>query len=164
MGLRHKARVHAVQFLFQCDLNPPEDLEKALEQFWISQKLAELGLEKRATWGQEVELPPPEPGELEMRAFAEMLIRGVLQHKTEIDNLISKHIQNWSLQRVATVDRNIMRVAVYEMLHCKDIPPAVSIDEAVEIAKQYSTAESGKFVNGVLDSVRLEIMRPAKSV
>jgi len=164
MGLRRKARVYALQFLFQCDLNPPENLDAALEQFWVSRKIAELGLDRKATWGQEPELPPPTDEELQIRSFAEKIIRGVLENKQVIDELISRHLINWPFYRVALVDRNIMRIAVYEMLFCKDIPPAVSIDEAIEIAKEYSTEASGKFVNGVLDKIRLEIMRPAKSV
>jgi N utilization substance protein B len=165
MGKRREARERAVQFLFQHDLNPPEDLDQALAQFWESQHAATLAGEKgSATWGQEVELPPPTAGELEMRAFAEPLIRGTLQHREEIDTQIKQHVQNWELHRIAAVDRNILRLALYEMLHREDIPPVVSINEAVDIAKRFSTQDSGKFVNGILDKIKGELMRPARNV
>ena len=82
-----------------------------------------------------------------------MLFRSILQ----------KHVQNYEIHRIAAVDRNIMRLAIYEMRFRDDIPPVVSINEAVDIAKKFSTAESGKFVNGVLDKVRAELLRPARS-
>src|SRR6185436_6379737 len=161
MGKRREARERAVQFLFQHDLNPPEDLEAALEQFWESQRAAAIAEEKgKATWGQRLELPPPTADEAAMRSFAEPLIRGALEHRTESDELIRKYSKNWDLPRIAAVDRNILRLAIYEMLHRDDIPPVVSINEAVDIAKKFSTQDSGKFVNGILDSVKAELMRP----
>ena len=95
-----------------------------------------------------------------MRLFAEPLIRGTLEHRDEADALIKKHAKNWDLHRIAAVDRNILRLAIYEMLHRDDIPPVVSINEAVDIAKKFSTQDSGKFVNGILDKVKGELMRP----
>ena len=165
MGKRREARERAVQFLFQHDLNPPADLERALEDFWQSQRAAAIADERgKAHWGESVELPPPTAGEAEMRLFADPLIRGVLEHRDAIDEQIKKHAQNWELHRIATVDRNILRLAIYEMLHREDIPPVVSINEAVDIAKKFSTHESGKFVNGILDKVKSELMRPARIV
>lgn len=165
MGKRREARERAVQFLFQHDLNPPEDLEGALDQFWNSQRAAAIAGEKgMATWGQPVELPPPTAEEAAMRLFAEPLIRGTLEHRAEADELITKHVQNWELHRLAAVDRNILRLAIYEMLHREDIPPVVSINEAVDIAKKFSTQDSGKFVNGILDKVKGELLRPAREV
>ena len=73
-------------------------------------------------------------------------------------------MKNWELHRIAVVDRNIMRLAIYEMLYREDIPPVVSINEAVDIAKKFSTQDSGKFVNGVLDKIKSELMRPARNV
>jgi N utilization substance protein B len=165
MGRRREARERAVQFLFQYDLNPPENLDQALEQFWESQREAALAEEHApAHWGEPLRLPPPTPEEIEERQFAEPLIRGVIEHRDEIDALIKKYLRNWDFNRLAVVDRNVMRLAVYEMLHREDIPPVVSINEAVDIAKKYSTADSGKFVNGVLDRIRAELMRPARIV
>ncbi len=165
MGKRREARERAVQFLFQYDLNPPDDLAAALNQFWDSQRAAALAEDKgAATWGQPVELPPPNVDEAAVRLFADPLIRGALEHRDEADAVIKKHAINWELHRIAAVDRNILRLAIYEMLHRDDIPPIVSINEAVDIAKKFSTQDSGKFVNGILDKVKGELMRPAREV
>ena len=165
MGKRREARERVVQFLFQHDLNPTETLEEALEQFWQSQSAPAIAGEKgAATWGQKIELPPPTAEESETRLFADPLIRGVIQNREAIDEKIKSHAKNWDFHRIAAVDRNIMRLAIYEMLHREDIPPVVSINEAVDIAKKFSTEDSGKFVNGILDKIRSELMRPARIV
>jgi N utilization substance protein B len=165
MGKRREARERAVQFLFQHDLNPPEDLPAALEQFWETQRSAAIAGEKgAANWGQPVKLPPPTTEEAAVRLFADPLISGALEHRDEADAIITKHAKNWDLHRIAAVDRNILRLAIYEMLHRDDIPPVVSINEAVDIAKKFSTQDSGKFVNGILDKVKGELMRPARVV
>jgi N utilization substance protein B len=163
MGKRREARERAVQFLFQHDLNTPENLELELAQFWNSQRLTAIEDEKApSTWGQVAEVPPPTAEEAEARLFAEPLIRGVLERRDELDEQIKKHAKNWDFHRIAAVDRNIMRLAIYEMLHREDIPPVVSINEAVDIAKKFSTQDSGKFVNGILDKIRGELMRAAR--
>jgi transcription antitermination protein NusB len=165
MGKRREARERAVQFLFQHDINPPEDLQAALEQFWETQRAAAIAEEKGgATWGQPTELAPPTAEEAAVRLFADPLIRGALEHRAEADELIKKHAINWDLHRIAAVDRNILRLAIFEMLHRDDIPPVVSINEAVDIAKKFSTQDSGKFVNGILDKVKGELLRPARIV
>jgi transcription antitermination protein NusB len=165
MGQRREARERAVQFLFQHDLNPPENLEEVLEHFWITQQATVIAGEKgAANWGQKTELPPPTAQELATRLFADKLIRGVLEHRDDLDARIKLHAENWDLHRMAVVDRNILRLAIYEMLHRDDIPPVVSINEAVDIAKKFSTQDSGKFVNGILDKVKGELMRPARIV
>lgn len=168
MGMRRQARERAVQFLFQHDLNPgePIELEAALALFWESQRSAAIAEEKAdATWGQSAEAPPPpDADELAVRAFAEPLIRGTLEHLAAIDAMITKFAKNWSLKRIAAVDRNVLRLAIYEMLHREDIPPVVSINEAVDIAKRFSTQDSGKFVNGILDKIKGELPRPARIV
>jgi N utilization substance protein B len=165
MGQRREARERAVQFLFQHDLNPPENLEEALAHFWNSQRGTVIADEKgKAHWGQPVELPAPTTEELATRLFADKLIRGVLEHREELDNQIKQRAENWDLHRMAVVDRNILRLAIYEMLHRDDIPPVVSINEAVDIAKKFSTEDSGKFVNGILDKIKGELMRPARTV
>jgi N utilization substance protein B len=165
MGKRREARERAVQFLFQHDLNPPDNLELELSLFWNSQRSAVIEEEKAAAkWGEKFELPPPTAEEAETRLFAEPLIKGVLEQREAIDELIKKHCKNWHFHRIAAVDRNVMRLAIYEMLYRDDIPPVVSINEAVDIAKKFSTEDSGKFVNGILDKVRGEILRPARGV
>ena len=166
MGKRREARERAVQFLFQHDLNPPENLEEALAQFWNSQRAAAIAEEKGRghTGARKSNLPPPTAEEAETRLFADPLIRGVLEHRDAIDEKIKSHAKNWDFHRIAAVDRNIMRLAIYEMLHREDIPPVVSINEAVDIAKKFSTQDSGKFVNGILDKIRGELLRPREIV
>lgn len=139
MSARHEARMLAVQFLFQCDFNPG-DLDPALEVFWLERKA---------------------PGK--SRQFAEELIRGVLDHHVELDEKLQKYAQNWEIKRMGAVDRNVMRAALFEMLYRSDIPPVVSINEAVDLAKELSSEESGKFVNGVLDRARKDLDRPSRA-
>jgi len=98
-----------------------------------------------------------------VREFCETLINGVLANKAAVDELIQKYTVNYELHRIAAVDRNILRVAIYEMLFCNDVPPIVAINEAIEIAKRYGAEESGRFVNGILDRVKLDLKRPART-
>ncbi len=131
----------------------------------MSQRAAAIADEKGAAhWNQPVELPPPSTDEAAMRLFADPVIRGTLEHRAEADEIIKKHALNWDLHRIAAVDRNILRLAIFEMMHREDIPPVVSINEAVDIAKKFSTEDSGKFVNGILDKVKGELLRPARIV
>lgn len=163
MRKRREARERAVQFLFQYDMNPPADIEAALNHFWENTRL-NLFLEAHGpTWGERVVAPEPSIDETALRLFADDLIRGVLAHREEVDTVICKYAKNWDMRRMATVDRNVMRLAIYEMLHRSDIPPVVSINEAVDISKKFSTADSGKFVNGILDKVKADILRPART-
>lgn len=85
--------------------------------------------------------------------FAEVLVKGVWQHQQELDRIISSYAQEWTIDRMPVVDRNVLRLGVYELMFGEEIPSAVVINEAVELAKTYSTAESGKFVNGLLDRI-----------
>ena len=165
MKIRRIARERAVQFLFQCDLNPPDDLEEALASFWETQSSVVIADERGpARWGEPLEVPPLTSEEITMRQFAEALIRGTLEHRPTLDTQIQRYAKNWDLHRMAVVDRNILRMALYEMYHRDDIPPVVSINEAVDVAKKFSTDDSGKFVNGILDRVKSELMRPARQV
>ena len=164
MRKRREAREKAVQFLFQYDLNPSGDLGAALEQFWHSTQLNAFLEDHGATWGEKIELPPPTAEATATRVFAEGLIRGVIENRERLDEIIRKHAKNWDMHRMAVVDRNIMRLGIYEMLFRDDIPPVVSINEAVDIAKKFSTEDSGKFVNGILDKIKGELMRPARIV
>jgi N utilization substance protein B len=165
MGQRRESRERAVQFLFQYDLNKPEQLDQALDHFWQSQRAVVIAQDKAvATWGEEAQLPPLSSQEASLRLFADPLIKGTLEHRERLDGEIKKHTQNWDLGRMAVVDRNILRLAIYEMFYRDDIPPVVSINEAVDIAKKFSTEESGRFVNGILDKVKSELMRPARIV
>jgi N utilization substance protein B len=139
MGLRRDGREAAVQFLYQVDTHKPADVEKALEEFWRQNDAKQ-----------------------NVRDFANDLLRGTLEKKAEIDAKIASLADNWDFGRLAVVDRNILRLALYEMLFRTEIPPVVSINEAIEIAKKFSTAESGKFVNGLLDRVKKDLLRPAR--
>jgi len=100
--------------------------------------------------------------EAKIRDFALPLIHGVMKHKSSIDETLKKVSDNWDLQRMAPVDKNILRLALYEMHFCPEVPPVVAINEAIEIAKNLSSHESGKFVNGILDRARKELSRPAR--
>jgi N utilization substance protein B len=139
MGDRRGARTWALQLLFQWDFNPLEEAD-ALEEFWREKDPSERG-----------------------RRFAEDLYRGVTEHRDAIDRVLQGYADNWDLRRMSAVDRNVMRIALYEMWHRQDIPPVVTINEAVEISKAYSGPESGKFVNGILDRARKDLDRPART-
>ena len=139
MGSRHEAREWAVQLLFENDFNSNTP-EEALSEFWLPRN------------------PTPKSQE-----FAEALYRGVLSYKNDIDRMIQQYAENWDLKRMPAVDRNIMRMAIFEMMHRSDIPPVVTINEAVDLAKVYGGADSGSFVNGILDRVRKNIDRPART-
>src|SRR5258705_6211979 len=102
MGKRREARERAVQFLFQHDLNPPQDVDEALNQFWDSQRAAALAEEKGpAHWGEPVNIPPASAEEAAVRLFADPLIKGALEHRDASDELIKKHAKNWELHRIA---------------------------------------------------------------
>ncbi len=92
-----------------------------------------------------------------VRVFAEQLFTTTVAHRNELDEIIKQKAINWDFDRIATLDKLILRLAICEFLYFEDIPPKVSIDEAIEIAKKYSTARSGQFVNGILDAVLMEL-------
>jgi len=92
----------------------------------------------------------------EVRQFAQRLVAGTHEMRGQIDAILTKVARNWDLKRMATLDRNILRMAIYELLYCDDIPPKVSINEAIELGKKFSTANSGAFINGILDRVKDE--------
>ncbi len=129
---RTQARECALQILYQYEINP-EPLSDLLSKFW-----------------QQEEQAASSP---EVRVFAEQLALGTCEHQSEIDKVISQYADNWELHRMAIIDRNIMRFATFELLFASDIPPKVTINEAVNLAKKFSQEESGKFVNGILDKI-----------
>ena len=136
--MRRHAREWTVQFLFQRDFND-NDVERAMTDFWN---------EKRS--------------DPKTRQFMDDLVRGVLARLPEIDAKLQRYAEHWDVQRMNAVDRNVMRLALYEMLYRLDIPPVVSINEAVDIAKAFSSLESGRFVNGILDRARKDLDRPSR--
>jgi len=99
------------------------------------------------------------PGDPEGREYADRAVRGVAEHLEQLDDTIQKASQNWRLPRMARVDRNVLRIGAWELIHASDVPGAVVLDEAVELAKRYGTEDSGSFVNGVLDRVASEHSR-----
>jgi N utilization substance protein B len=139
MGVRREGREAAIQFLYQRDLGGGAGVAD-LQDFY-----AFRGLSPSA------------------RRFCEGLVSGLLEHTVAIDVALREHTQNYELERLSAVDRNILRLAVHEMLHCDDIPPVVSINEAIDIAKKYGTEESGRFVNGVLDKIKATLKRPERT-
>lgn len=131
---RRKAREYALQILFQADFTERTIDRKDLEDFWSEKK------ESR-----------------DVREFTEDLVKGTLNRLDEIDVMIEKVTEHWLLKRMAAVDRNILRFAAYEILFRGDIPSAVTINEAIEIAKKYSSKEAAPFLNGVLDRLAREV-------
>ena len=136
MGKRREGREAAVQYLFSLDMHGKAE-EGQLETFWT------LHTAKTST-----------------RLYAESLIKGVLEHQTAIDEQIRGCLVNFSFERLSTVDRNVLRMADYELLYCPDVPPPVVLNEAIEVAKALSAGESGSFVNGVLDRLAKKL-RPS---
>jgi transcription antitermination protein NusB len=132
MGSRRQAREAALQILYLIDAGRLT-LEQAGNAFW-----------KGST------LPP------RAKTFADQLAAGAAEKFRELDGFIAKYAENWDISRMAVVDRNILRLSAYELIYQPDTPVSVVIDEAVEIAKTYSTQDSGKFVNGILDKIKLE--------
>ena len=141
---RHRARQQALQLLYQWDLR-----RSAIEDIMRGYYDSLLVDEER--FGR----PRPDP-------FAESLLRGVVRDLPLLDDRIARHAEHWRLERMPAVDRNILRIAVYEMAST-DTPPAVAIDEALELARRYAGEESVHFVNGVLDAVRRELAGSAHS-
>lgn len=135
MRKRTKSREFALQVLYRMDVTKdPSDV--SLDNFWLSQT--------------------DEESEAQVKEFATQLVKGVEQNRKAIDEKVSHYAANWQLERMAVVDRNILRLATFEILMCPQIPPKVSINEAIELAKKFSDVEASKFVNGILDKIKLE--------
>lgn len=132
-GDRRRAREFALQLLFQLDLSPG-NLDAALEQFWVDHQAGDP-----------------------VRVFAEQLVRGTMERREAIDAVLGGSAFNWRVSRMAVVDRNILRMAVYEFLCETETPRIVVIDEAIEIAKKFGNDESGPFINGLLDAIRMKL-------
>ena len=105
------------------------------------------------------ELCPAKPS---VQQFAQPLIEGILAHLSEIDERIRHYCENYEVRRISAVDRNVLRLGIYELLYRDDIPPVVSINEAIELAKEFGGADSGRFVNGILDRVKDDLSRPMR--
>lgn len=139
MGKRRKARELALMILYELEFRPGE-VKTILEGFWQDH-------------------PVPE----DVRVFTESLVRGTVESGHELDRLIAANAAHWSLARIALVERNILRLAAYELTFRDDIPERVAINEAIELAKLYGSQESGAFVNGILDQIRLALRPPQQA-
>ncbi len=162
MATRRQGREWALQMLFQADLNPGLDIDMAIPKFWRQQWTCRLeeaedkDTESAADTAKTVE---DRVAPQKIRLFTEKMVRGVLGHLGEIDEKLKAYTQNWPLHRMGSVERNVLRLAFYEMIYCTDVPPAVVLNEAIDLAKYFSNADAGRFVNGVLDRLNKEMKR-----
>jgi transcription antitermination protein NusB len=144
MGNRRRARELAMQALYFFDMSQdePHEIIDLYCQYFMPPKYAE--------------------------PFFQKIVDGVTTHKVRIDTIIERFSNNWKVSRMSCVDRNIMRIAVYEMLFCSDIPLKVSINEAIDVGKKFGTDESGSFINGILDSIRValetNVIKPGEEI
>lgn len=138
MRKRTVARESALKILYAIDITK-EPPDRCMDNFWLSQDKTEKGI----------------------RDYANDIVMGVCHNKARIDKIISECATNWELDRMAVIDRNILRLGTYELIFMEDVPPKVAINEAIDIAKRYGDKDSGKFVNGVLDRISKEKRRPA---
>jgi len=127
---RTRARQLALQFLYQVDLLGSEKLEDLVGFLQQEEKAGEA------------------------RTYARMLVEGTLEARESLDATIQSVAQNWEISRMAVIDRNVLRLSTFELLLCDDIPPNVAINEAIELGKRFSTAQSGAFINGILDKIK----------
>jgi N utilization substance protein B len=137
LGGRRRSRELALQVLYQLDLTAEADWRVAFELFCGS-------------------FEAPEP----LKEFSRRLVGGVRENLERIDELLRRHSENWRLERMSRVDRNILRLAVFELLYCDDIPPRVTLNEAVDLGKRFGTEESGAFINGILDNIYASHCQP----
>ncbi|MDD5428640.1 MAG: transcription antitermination factor NusB [Candidatus Omnitrophica bacterium] len=136
MRKRTKARENALKILYAIDITG-EEPKKCIDAYW-------KGNEEKDT---------------EVKTFANTLVLGASNKRKDIDKIISACATNWHLDRMAVIDRNILRFAAYELLYAEEIPPKVTINEAIDIAKRYGDSESGKFINGVLDKINKDMAK-----
>jgi N utilization substance protein B len=137
---RREGRVAAMQFLYSWSINQSDSLERDLEQFFA-------GMERPR----------------DDFAFGEQLVRGTVENIAAVDERIRGLAQNWDFERIAKIDLAILRLAIFEMLFRKDIPPVVSINEAIDLSKAFSNADAKRFINGILDRLREQLDRPART-
>lgn len=138
MGKRRKSRELSLQLLYQLDVQGEPRAEPYFDEFWARH-----------------------PVDQEVRDFVGALVRGTKLHQAKIDEMIAQYAEHWELERMAVVDRNILRQGIFELLWRMEVPPKVVINEALEVAKKFSTRESTRFINGMLDRVHKEL-RPSE--
>ena len=130
MRKRTLARECALKILYRIEISK-DSMEDSMKDFWSREEV-----------------------EKEVQDFANSIVKGTSKDLSKINEIISKYADNWDIKRMAVIDKNILRMGIYEILYREDIPPKVSINEAIELAKKYGDVDSGKFVNGILDKVR----------
>ncbi len=135
MGKRRRSREFALQVLYQLEMTGQDALQALIQ---LRENFS------------------PDEGEDE---FAKRIVLGVMEHRQEIDRLIEGQSENWRLERMTLVDRNILRIALFELLRCDEIPPKVTLNEAIDLGKRFGSDESGNFINGILDRIQNEIIR-----
>ena len=141
MNSRRQARFWAIQVLYQRSLNSEGALDAALQEFWDGQETVDDNV----------------------KGFSESLIRGTLAHLGQLDKAVSGYAKNWNIDRIGKIDLAILRLALFEILYRDDIPPVASVNEALELSKLFSTEETVKFVNGILDRALQDLKRPLRS-
>ncbi len=146
MGSRRKAREVSLQLLYEIELSA-RDYSDVVQEFLRDPTLRLQNLGESLSDVEEV------------KGFTKLITEGVAANVREIDALIESHSTHWKVSRMASVDRNILRMGVFELLYCSDIPSSVTINEAIEIAKKYGTDESSSFVNGILDHIAKELKK-----
>lgn len=159
---RRISREMAVQMLYQSDLGG-SPLPQIFRSFDLAEYLTREELGEKRKDGQEPARPSQEDQRAEYLrrkrqaeeafAFAQGLVQGTLEHREQVDALIREQADNWRLERMPAVDRNVLRLAVFEMLYETDTPKLVIVDEAIELAKKFGSEQSGRFVNGLLDGL-----------
>jgi transcription antitermination protein NusB len=128
--MRRRARERAMQFLFGLEFTA-YDWRESLESFWVNS-----------------------PSKAGVKAYADALIEGVMERREELDAMIAEAAENWAADRIGRIERNVIRVALFEIRHGQDVPPNVAINEALEVAKLYGADDSPRFVNGILDRLK----------
>jgi N utilization substance protein B len=152
--------------LFQADLNPGQDLEITIPKFWRQQWTCQVEEMKDRDPGVEIDTDvanvenrvAPE----NIRLFAEKRVRGVCEHLDEIDARIEEYVANWPMHRMGSIERNVLRLAFYEMMFCPEVPRPVVLNEAIDLAKYFSNADAGRFVNGILDKFNKDLPEQGK--
>lgn len=139
MGQRHKAREFALHGLYMFD-TVSASLDRILSLDWVEEEVND-----------------------EARGFFKEITKGTIDHLGEIDELIKKHSKNWSFERISAVDKSILRLSVYSMLHDKEVDPVISINEGIELGKKFGGENSGNFINGILDAIRKNELSPKKN-
>jgi N utilization substance protein B len=135
LGKRRRSREFALQVLYQLEITKQGALQAMVQ---LRENFS------------------PEEGEDE---FAKRIVLGVMERRQKIDRLIEERSENWRLDRITLIDRNILRIAIFELLYCGDIPPKVTLNEAIDLGKRYGSEESGSFINGILDRIQNEVIR-----